>query len=310
MITNKIKNIVSTALITFSCFIFQELPTQSQSNGLNNFPIITTEGQQGTENGEQFKSNNPRRLSITVSVDNPDDLKVSEGARIKENQVIATRDRARKELQRQKQQMQLSLTKIKSFKPLPPTVPQDIPPLAVLPPTSFLEQEALVEKAETKISFIERQINTKEEEISFLNGLSKVDPVMIKHEEAKLGKLKQELAIAIKDYQVAKGKLETARNNREYQEYLDKLNQARRIEQINQQRQNYERELALYQERRKDQEFKITQLNNNLNNVEEKLKTLSNTTSPYSGTIRRIKWLGQTADGILTAEISLMVEEK
>ena len=35
--------------------------------------------------------NNPRRLNITVSVDNPEDLKVTEGDRIKENQVIATK---------------------------------------------------------------------------------------------------------------------------------------------------------------------------------------------------------------------------
>ena len=32
--------------------------------------------------------------------------------------------------------------------------------------------------------------------------------------------------------------------------------------------------------------------------------------SPYNGTVRRIKWLGQSPDGSLTASITLMVDRR
>ena len=34
---------------------------------------------------------------------------------------------------------------------------------------------------------------------------------------------------------------------------------------------------------------------------------LAQVKAPYSGTVRRVKWLGQSADGSLGAEITLMV---
>ena len=52
----------------------------------------------------------------------------------------------------------------------------------------------------------------------------------------------------------------------------------------------------------------MTQLQEKLNNVENAIATLSIIKSPYAGTVRRIKWLGQSPDGSLTAEVTLMVE--
>jgi hypothetical protein len=251
----------------------------------------------------------PRRLSITVNIDSPDDLKVNEGDRLTEGQIIASRDRKKQELNRYKQQVELSLAKLKSFQPLPPTIPVEIPLLKALPPISYLEHEAAVDSAKTNIDFIEQEIQNKEEEIEFYHNLSHVDNNIIEHEKAKLEDIKQRHTKAIKDYQLALGKLETAKNHRTYTEYEASLNKIRRIEQLNQQQQNYERDLALYQQRKSEQEFRITQLNNNLSEVQEKLNSLSNTTSPYNGTVRRIKWLGQSSDGVLTAEVSLMIKK-
>ncbi|HEY9768878.1 MAG TPA: hypothetical protein V6C71_10335 [Coleofasciculaceae cyanobacterium] len=52
----------------------------------------------------------------------------------------------------------------------------------------------------------------------------------------------------------------------------------------------------------------MTQLIEKLNEIENALATLSVVKSLYSGTVRRVNWLGQSPDGSLTAEVTLMVE--
>ncbi len=115
------------------------------------------------------------------------------------------------------------------------------------------------------------------------------------------------MTIASKEYQLAKGKYESAKSERKYQEYQSQIDKVKRIENINQQRQNYERELALYQQRKSEHEIKLNELNNQIGLAHEKLQSLSNSTSPYSGIVRRIKLLSQSPDGTINAELSLMV---
>ena len=42
-----------------------------------------------------------------------------------------------------------------------------------------------------------------------------------------------------------------------------------------------------------DREFQTTQLQEKLNNVDNAIATLAVIKSPYAGTVRRVKWLGQ-----------------
>jgi multidrug resistance efflux pump len=72
-------------------------------------------------------------------------------------------------------------------------------------------------------------------------------------------------------------------------------------------RSNYERQLAEYQQRLGEREFQVAQIKAKLNEVENAISSLSVVKSPYDGTVRRIKWLGQSPDGSLTAEITLMI---
>ena len=44
-----------------------------------------------------------------------------------------------------------------------------------------------------------------------------------------------------------------------------------------------------------------------MDEVENAIANLAVVRSPYAGRIRRIKWLGQDASGMLNAEITLMV---
>ena len=88
---------------------------------------------------------------------------------------------------------------------------------------------------------------------------------------------------------------------------------------MNQARLNYQRQLAEYEQRLTDREFQVTQLQEKLNNVDNAIArsapakliaTLAVIKSPYNGTIRRVKWLGQSADGTLSAQVVLMVNKK
>jgi hypothetical protein len=46
---------------------------------------------------------------------------------------------------------------------------------------------------------------------------------------------------------------------------------------------------------------------NKLDDVENAVAALAQVKAPYSGTVRRVKWLGQSPDGSLSAEITLMI---
>ena len=137
-----------------------------------------------------------------------------------------------------------------------------------LPPVSYLEHEAAVEKTKSAIASIESEVELKQEEINYLSGVKNLDPIILEHEQAKLKQLKQEHTAAVRDYQLAMGKMQSAKDSRKYQEYQASINSARRVEEMNQARLNYQRQLAEYEQRLTDREFQVTQLQEKLNNVE------------------------------------------
>jgi chromosome segregation ATPase len=162
-------------------------------------------------------------------------------------------------------------------------------------------------RLERAIASIESELDLKKQEIDYLSQVPNLDPIILEHEQTKLDELKRNHTAAVRDYQLAMGKLQTAKDNRKYQEYQASVNEAQRIEQMNQSRLNYQRQLAEYEQRLADREFQVTQLQEKLNNVENQIASLSVVKAPYSGTVRRIKWIGQAPDGSLSAEITLMV---
>lgn len=289
------RNLTSTFLITLGITLLIQPLTATKADDDDNIII----------NEEVIQ---PKRLNINVAIDSPEDIKVKEGEEIKKGQIIATRDKTKNQLYSQREQLISSLNKVKALKPLPPTAPLEVPPLSILPPISYLEYEAEIEKKKIDIDFINDEIRVKNEEIDYLSQLKELDEKVINHEKAKLNKLRQKLTIASKEYQLAKGKYESAKSERKYQEYQANLDKVRRIENINQQRQNYERELALYQQRKSEYEIKVNDLNNQINEIKKTISTSTNSISPYSGTIRRIKFIGQSPDGTINAQLSLMVK--
>jgi hypothetical protein len=220
-------------------------------------------------------TDSPRRLTVTVRVSEPEDLKLKEGSEIKAGDIIASRSREKQRLESQKQQLTLSLQKLQSYTLLPPTPPSAVPAVKALPPISYLEQEAVVETAKTAISSVESEIETKKQEITYLSELHNLDPIVLEHSSVKLEELKRKHTAAVKDYQLALGKLNSAKNQRAYQEYQASLEAARRVEEVNQSRSGYERQLAEYQQRLGDREFQVAQMKSKLNEVENAIASLA-----------------------------------
>ena len=255
----------------------------------------------------QTETTTPKRLNITVTVTEPDDLKINEGSVIKSGDIIADRERERTRLTAQQKQLQLSLDRLQAASITPPAAPQAVPPVMALPPVSYLEHEAAVAKTKSQIDSIESEVELKQEEIEYLSGVKNLDPIILEHEQAKLKQLKLDHTAAVREYQLAMGKMQTAKSDRSYQEYQASINTARRVEEMNQARLNYQRQLSEYEQRLADREFQVTQLQEKLNDVDNQIASVAVVKSPYNGTVRRIKWLGQSPDGSLTASVTLMV---
>ena len=261
-----------------------------------------------TSQQTQTETTAPKRLNITVKVTEPDDLKIGEGSLVKTGDIIADRERERTRLTAQQKQLQLSLNRLQAATITPPAAPAAVPTTMALPPISYLEQEAAVAKTKTVIDSAESEVELKQSEINYLSGVKNLDPIILEHEQAKLKQLKLDHTAAVREYQLAMGKMQTAKSSRQYQEYQASIDTARRVEEMNQARLNYQRQLAEYEQRLSDREFQVSQVQTKLNEVDNAIATLSVVKSPYSGTVRRVFWLGQSPDGTLTAEVTLMVE--
>ena len=239
----------------------------------------------------------PRRLTINVSVNDPEDLKVKHGDRIEPGQLLADRGRERSRLEAQAKQLDLALHRLEVATITPP-LPPATPP-ALMSPT-YLEQNAAIDKAKTLVQQAESAIQAKHQEIDYLTQLPNLDPLIFEHESAKLDELQLELTAAVRDYQLALGQRSTA-------EYEHSRAMAIDASSRNRDRLSYQSQWAQYEQRLRDRDYQMSQIGLKLDEIQNAIANLAVVRSPYAGRIRRIKWLGQDSSGLLSAEITLMV---
>lgn len=251
--------------------------------------------------------NSPKRLTITVSVAQPEDLKVKEGQSVKVGDLIADRGRERTRLEAQHTHLALSLTRLKTAAITPPLPPAPVPAIAALPPQSYQEQEAAIEQAQSAVEQAEAEMELKKQEIAYLMQLENLDPLVIEHEQARLADLSRTHTAAVRAYQVAMGKLNTSHADQEYQKYRHSIDLAERIESQNQAALEYQQQLANYEQRLRDRDYQVSQVQLKLDEVNNAIATLAVVRAPYAGKVRRVRWLGQGTDGSLSAEVTLLL---
>jgi hypothetical protein len=276
--------------------------------------VVSQQSEPPTSNFTQNKtitpipnSTAPKRLNITVKIAEPSDLKIKENDYISQGQIIADRQREKERLESQLTQLKLSSKKLENSVITPPIPPRNVPTISALPPVSYLEHEANVQTKKTAIDAVEFELQIKKSELDYLSQIENIDPLILEHEQAKFAQLQLKHNQVVRDYQLSLAKLQTAKEKRAYDEHQNQVQQASRIEQINQSQLSYQNQLAEYEQRLADKEFNLTQLKTKINEVENQIASIATVKSPYSGTVRRIQWLGQSPDGSLTAEITLMV---
>ena len=242
-------------------------------------------------------ASDPNRLTITVAVADPKDLKVEQGDRVTQGQLIADRTRDRERLEAQQAKLKLTLEQLEGAIITAPLPPVTAPP--ILEPT-YLEESAAIARAEALVEQAGAAIAAKQHEMEYLAALPHLDSLVLEHEQAKLADLQRDHTAAVRDYQLARGKRSTA-------EYRHSVTLAESVGAQNRAALEYQQQWAHYEQRLRDRDYQLSQVQLQLEGVESAIAALAVVRSPYDGRIRQVKWLGQGPDGSLSVELTLLV---
>ena len=277
----------------------------------------------------------PRNIKIELTLSNPTDLKVKPGDKISAGQVLSDRESERNRLQAKKKQLQLSLEKLNL--PLTPIAqPKPIPEISPLPPVSYAESEAAIKLKQQKLTEANRAIALQQKKIDSLTqlqtspvSLSKGDAegrgiegtegdqkkgstpnlkLILEHERANLRNLEAAQQSAQIQLEVQESKLTTAKEQRAYIEYQRQLEQTRRAIAIEQQQQAIQRQESERERLLAEREYSQAQIETQIQTLDYQIHQLSTVTAPYEGTIKKVKWTGQS-DHNLTAVVTLAVND-
>lgn len=249
-----------------------------------------------------------QRLTLTVTVSVPSDLLVKQGDRVSAGQVLADRVRDRERIEARMERLQLQKQQVSVAIAGPPPV-RPLPEVAGLPPTSFVDEIAQVERQRRLVEAAANEVSNQQRMLDMLVSMENpsLPAATIPHEEEVLGQRQQELAQAEAELAVAEGLLHQAEAERQYQEYQHSLEMSQRAIAIQQAELQRQEELQHQQAEERDRAFELAQLESQLQNLEAQLFTLSAIRSPYSGVIQRLK-IQEQRDQNLIVELSLVAD--
>jgi biotin carboxyl carrier protein len=266
----------------------------------------------------------PNNIKIELTLSNPQDLKVKPGDKVSAGQTLSNRADERNRLQAKKKQLQLSIEKLHlPLTPIPQ--PRPIPEITSLPPVSYAESEAAIKLHKQKLTKAEQAIALAQKKLDSINQLQ-ASPLsrgtegdqkkgstpnlklILEHEQANLKNLetaKQEAQIQL---EVAQSQLTTAKEQRAYIEYQRQLEQTRRAIALEQQHQAIQQTESERQVLLAEREYSIAQIETQIQEIDYQIEQLSTVKAPYEGTIKKVKWTGQS-DHNLTVELTLAVND-
>lgn len=236
----------------------------------------------------------PKRFKIQLSLSSPADLKVREGDNVRVGQVLGDRVRDRQRLATQREQVRLQLARVGNEGSAPA-----IPPVAPLPPPTFLQNLAEIQSQQLKVDEANKQLALQQRKLDFLKGLpeGEVPRATIEHEERKTEERERAVNQAIGQLQLAQSKLAQAQKERAYEEYQHSLEVAKLGTAQAQQRLEREKQ-------QRDRSFQLAQLQSQLASLDNQLSQLSAVRSPYHAVIKKVKWIEQS-DTVLRVELTL-----
>jgi biotin carboxyl carrier protein len=205
------------------------------------------------------QANVPRSLKLRVTLDTPADLKVKQGESVSQGQVISDRASVRKQLMGEQRSLLIQLGQLK-----------ERGVTSVRPMPSFAVEQAKIEAAKLKVNQAKWAIADFWVHLPYTQMAWNLLP--LEAERGKLITLEAQLSQAQIEYKLTVAQLQAARE-------------------VNQ--------LAVYKDgRQQDASRQQEQVLAQLKEIEDKFARLE-VRSPYPGTIKKIKWLGQTNQELL-----------
>ena len=220
----------------------------------------------------------PKRHKITVTLTSPENLKVTEGERIKEGDVISDRTQARQQLEARKQKLELAIKQLS----LP------LHQLSPLPEPNFAQEELAIAQAKMELDLATQALESSTElpfKEEWMNEAMRPEKVK---ERASLKERQIKAAIALES---SLARLSEAKTRYQQQQYQHAI------------------QLAAHQTNLQKQQYDLVSLSNQLQEVEQELGELVQVRSPYGGRVRRVKILGQN-ERLITAEVTLDIRDR
>lgn len=213
----------------------------------------------------------PRTLKLKLTLDTPADLKVVQGQQVVREQILSDRTLARERLMAQRQVLLLKLEQLKK--------PQSSPSAkSPNPESSYAEERAKIAQAKLEVDQAQKAIaqflaDSPWTEYAREQGYQPSEKEKLTALNNVLAQKKASLNLAIAGLQSAKEK---------HREEVSKVAQ------------------------QQDTSLEQAQLLTQLNAIESELERSGVVKSPYTGSIKKIKWVGQT-DAELVAELTIAV---
>lgn len=132
--------------------------------------------------------------------------------------------------------------------------------------------------------------------------------VIIEHEQAVLKQLQDQHLKAKHQLTIANSQLTAAKERRTQEEYQLHLEENRRAIALQNQQIELERQRTIRAGQLQEREYSKAQIKAKIQEIDNAITQLSTVKAPYSGTVKKIKWKGQS-DHTLTIELTLDVND-
>ena len=248
--------------------------------------------------GKATQSTTPRTHQILVTLKEPGDLLVRPGATLTAGDAVADRVRDRQRLSQQLGTLNAQLDYLESQKI--PTITLVKPP--VPPPPNFQAEEVAIIQAQHELRLTQTQLTVAHERLDQITQLPNIREITLKHERVKVEHAQdavQTAQLKLKGRQASLEKAQATRQQLEYQAQRE----AERAYQI------FQGQTLQLSRQRQERQFAIAQIQSQIRSAENDLAELETVRTPYSGTIRRIRW-GEQSDQSLRATITLDVRDR
>lgn len=222
--------------------------------------------------GQTVSNGQPRLIAQRLTLSDPQDLKVSQGEVIAKGQILSDRVGERKRTEVRLASLRANLSHLQTMKS------------ASIPSIDFKAESLVIAQHERSVKSIQSEMQRKQAERNAPLAKGHNLVFMAAEERAtEARQFEQQLTDAQTNLELARTRLNAAR-----------VAHAQAIAQVQKQEQ--------------DRAFNMAQIQSQIATLEGNLELLKAVKAPFSGTVKRVQWLGQT-DQSLTVELTISVSD-